>query len=93
MVRDLRCEEAVGRLEDFLDRELSASEAAEVEGHLATCLDCARAFAFESSLLAGLRGKLRRLDLAPGVRARLLAALAALAPQPPPQLEGPAGTA
>jgi anti-sigma factor (TIGR02949 family) len=73
------CEEAFRRLDDYLDRELSASEMTLVHEHLEICAGCAREFTFEESLLTGVRGKLAQLDveLPPDLRARVLAALAA----------------
>jgi anti-sigma factor (TIGR02949 family) len=41
------CEEV---LQPYLDRELSASEQAEVEHHLAACKWCERRFKFETDL-------------------------------------------
>jgi anti-sigma factor (TIGR02949 family) len=41
------CEEA---LQPYLDRELNATEQAEVEKHLATCSWCEKRFKFETDL-------------------------------------------
>jgi anti-sigma factor (TIGR02949 family) len=61
------CEEAFRRLDDFLDRELSAEEMERVQQHLAVCEGCAREFAFEASILTNVRDKLRQVDLPPGL--------------------------
>jgi anti-sigma factor (TIGR02949 family) len=69
------CEEAFRRLDDYLDRELSADEMALVNEHLEICAGCAREFSFESSLLRGVRDKLRQIDLPPSLQARILGVL------------------
>jgi anti-sigma factor (TIGR02949 family) len=57
----ITCAEAFRRLDDYLDRELSAHEAAEVEAHLRTCAACAREYSFEASVLNDVRAKVRRV--------------------------------
>ena len=57
------CEEVVRRLNDYLDRELSAAEMAMMKEHLDTCAQCASEHAFEASVLEELKRKLRRIDL------------------------------
>jgi len=69
------CEEAFRRLDDYLDRELSAEEAALVKEHLEICAGCAREFNFESSLLRGVRDKLRQIELPASLQARILGVL------------------
>ena len=69
------CEEAFRRLDDYLDRELSAEEMTLVHEHLDICAGCAREFNFESSVLRGVREKLRQIDLPDSLQARILAAL------------------
>jgi anti-sigma factor (TIGR02949 family) len=73
------CEEAFRRLDDFLDRELSAAEMTLVHEHLEICEGCAREFRFEESVLTNVRAKMAqiRVELPPGLQARVLAALAA----------------
>ncbi|AHG89421.1 putative transmembrane anti-sigma factor [Gemmatirosa kalamazoonensis] len=75
----LTCEEAFRRLDDFLDRELSAAETELVHEHLEICAGCAREFRFEASVLRGVRAKLRQIEvtLPAGLRDRVLRALAA----------------
>jgi anti-sigma factor (TIGR02949 family) len=65
------CEEAFRRLDDYLDRELSADETALVREHLEICAGCAREFNFEASLLKGVREKLRQVDLPESLQARI----------------------
>jgi anti-sigma factor (TIGR02949 family) len=70
------CEEAFRRLDDYLDRELSAEETMLVKEHLEICAGCAREFNFETSLLNGVRAKLQQIELPPTLQARILGALA-----------------
>ena len=69
------CEEAFRRLDDYLDRELSAEETVLVNEHLEICAGCAREFNFESSVLRGVRAKLRQIDVPPSLQARILGVL------------------
>ena len=66
------CEEAFRRLDDYLDRELSAAEMALVREHLEICAGCAREFRFEESVLRGVRTTLRRIDVPQDLQARVL---------------------
>ncbi|HEX5076204.1 MAG TPA: zf-HC2 domain-containing protein [Gemmatimonadaceae bacterium] len=69
------CEEAFRRLDDYLDRELSADEMTLVHEHLEICAGCAREFNFEASVLRGVREKLRQIELPDSLQARILAVL------------------
>lgn len=69
------CEEAFRRLDDYLDRELSEQEMHLVREHLEICAGCAREFGFESSVLRGVREKLRQVELPPSLQARILGVL------------------
>lgn len=57
------CEDALRRLDDYLDRQLPADEARRVEAHLAVCAACASKYRFERRFVAELRRKLRRFDI------------------------------
>lgn len=70
------CEEAFRRLDDYLDRELAPDEMARMHEHLETCAACAREFAFEASVLDGVKRKLRQIDVPSDVLARLTTAIA-----------------
>lgn len=83
MTEPYTCRDAFRRIGDYLDRELTPQEMAAVRRHLEACVVCAREFAFEAGLLAGLKQRLRRLDLPEDVRSRLASALAAARPPPP----------
>lgn len=70
------CEQAFARLDDYLDRELSAGEMQRVREHLDTCAVCASEYRFEMTVLADVRGKLARIDVPTGLRERISARLA-----------------
>jgi anti-sigma factor RsiW len=55
------CDTAVRRLWDYLDAELDPVRAAEVEAHLAECLECPPHFAFATTFLKALAAA-RRAD-------------------------------
>ncbi len=59
----LSCRETLELLDDYLDRELAASEVKLVQRHLKICRECSRKFAFEEALQHDIRDKLRRIDL------------------------------
>jgi len=65
------CLETVRRLDDYLDRELSATETVEVERHLEVCDRCLKRFQFEGAVLDDLRTKLRRVPVPETFEARL----------------------
>ena len=75
------CEEAFRRLDEFLDRRLSPEEMRIIEEHLEICAWCAREFNFEASVLYGMKGKLRQLDMPPNLVSKILSQL------PPPHEE------
>ena len=55
------CREVFRRLDDYLDRELTAPEMLRVKEHLETCEVCAREYKFEGKVLSDLKAKLRRV--------------------------------
>jgi len=69
------CEEAFRRLDDFLDRRLSPEETRLVNEHLQICAACTREFSFESSVLNGVRRKLRHLEAPADLLGRVLSQL------------------
>ena len=66
------CEEAFRRLDDFLDHRLSVEETRLVQEHLRICAACTREFAFEASVLNGVKHKLRQLDAPSDLLRRIL---------------------
>jgi anti-sigma factor (TIGR02949 family) len=69
------CEEAFRRLDDYLDRRLSPDEMRLIEEHLEVCDWCAREFNFETSVLDGLKRRLRQLDAPADLLSRILSRL------------------
>jgi hypothetical protein len=65
------CEHIFERLDDWIDRELSPEESRLAREHLATCEICAREYGFNSSLLKNVKQKLRRIEGAPDLMARI----------------------
>lgn len=68
MIRLVDCSPCAGiilRLDEYVDRSLSARERRQVEAHLAGCLDCAAKFRFETALVCCIRERLRRIDVPP----------------------------
>ena len=69
------CLETVRRLDDYLDRELTAEETRLVEEHLRTCDRCLRKFQFDRSVVEDIRAKLRRVPVPSRLRAAVIASL------------------
>ena len=67
----LTCQEAVARLDDYLDRELSEEEMRRVRHHLETCAGCAGHFRVEEDLLQQVRDKMRRIAVPGDLMARI----------------------
>ena len=61
------CREALKRLDDYLDRELSPTDMKWVRWHLKQCIHCSRKFAFEASVLRQVRSKLSRIAVPPSL--------------------------
>ena len=69
----LTCSEVFRRLDEYLDRALTAAEMAAVQEHLDICMVCAREYRFEERVLNDMRAKLTHLDIAPGLVDRVRA--------------------
>lgn len=65
----LTCMEVFRRLDDFVDRELSAAEMDQVRRHLETCALCAREVRLEERVIREVRSKLQRIAMPPEVEA------------------------
>ena len=65
------CEEAVKRLNDYLDHELSEDERCVVMKHLEICKPCLKRFSFEEKLLVSIRTKLSAIRAPEQIRDRL----------------------
>lgn len=69
------CEEAVKRLNEYLDHEMTPEERVVVLKHLEICRPCLARFSFEQHLIVTLRRNVSLLCLPPGVREKLFALL------------------
>ena len=56
------CHEALARLDDFTDRELSPDETRRVAAHLRICRECASKFRFQEELVAGIKQKIAHVE-------------------------------
>lgn len=65
------CAQVFARLEDWVDRELSADDLLRVERHLEICAVCAEEFRVEGEVLRSIRKKLHRIELPAGLEARV----------------------
>jgi len=65
------CEEAIQRLNDFLDHQLTEPERAVVLKHLEICRPCLRRFTFEQTLIVSLRQKVTRVCAPQALRDKL----------------------
>ncbi len=66
------CQEAVRRLTEWLDKELSPAEEARVQQHLNHCRGCFARFHFEETLLHTIRTRVETLRAPAGLRDRIL---------------------
>ncbi len=73
----LSCMEVFNRLDDYLDRNLSDHEIALVARHLDECMVCASEYRFEATVLAGLKSRLRRIEMPPHLLASIMSRLQA----------------
>lgn len=69
------CREAFGRLDDYLDRELTPGEMEGVRRHLEICAMCAEEFRIEAAILSEVRTKVERVRMPPDVARRIQSAL------------------
>jgi anti-sigma factor (TIGR02949 family) len=74
------CEEAFRRLDDYLDRRLGPADMRQIEEHLRICDACTREFAFEASVLEGVKHKLRHLSAPSDLLSRILGGLSGPGP-------------
>lgn len=70
--RSLDCREAIERLYEFLDQELTPEVRAAVEHHLRMCAGCFRHFEFERAFLQFLEARARGRGAGPDVKRRIL---------------------
>ncbi|HET7037803.1 MAG TPA: mycothiol system anti-sigma-R factor [Thermomicrobiaceae bacterium] len=60
-----KCDEALKRLYEYLDRELSSEELVEVQRHLDACPPCRDRFTFEADVLRLVRKSCRDVSAPP----------------------------
>lgn len=65
------CEEAVKRLNEYLDHQMTDAERVVVMRHLEICRPCLRRFTFEQTLVVSLRQKVAILCVPDAVREKL----------------------
>lgn len=65
------CEDAIRRLNEYLDHELTEAERVVVLKHLELCKPCLRRFTFEQTLIISLRQKITLLCTPQPVRDKL----------------------
>ena len=68
--REIKCEQALRQLFQYIDRELDDTKRAAMEHHLHTCHSCYSRVEFERRLKAKL-GELKKDDADPEVRERI----------------------
>jgi hypothetical protein len=71
----LTCEQAVKQFFAYLDRALAGEEVADVEAHLAACLDCCDRLSFSRELDAFVKGHLPDNPVPAALEARVRRAL------------------
>lgn len=69
------CTEILGRLDAYLDGELSTEESRHFEDHVAACFPCHERQEFRLCLRQIVRSKLTRADLPPGLAERVRGAI------------------
>lgn len=69
------CAEAFRKLDDYVDRQLSAEETRLLEQHLAVCVRCATEYKFEQQMIDQIRQKLRHVELPEGLVGKILRGL------------------
>jgi anti-sigma factor (TIGR02949 family) len=76
------CEQALRRLDGYLDRELAPEEMDLVRRHLDVCAHCAQDFRYQESVLEEIAAKLRRVHLPDGLADRVFRGLTPPRPDP-----------
>lgn len=74
----LFCKEAIERLDDYLDRELSPQEQQQVATHLKICAHCAQMYHFERGLIEDIRTKAVQVQVPPELMNQISLSLSAL---------------
>ena len=69
------CHDALERLDDYLDGELTPAENRQVAIHLAICLKCAQHYRFERGFIENVRAKLESVEMPPELMSQIRQAL------------------
>jgi anti-sigma factor (TIGR02949 family) len=69
------CRDALARLYEYIDRELSPADEKAVKMHLKLCRACSKRFRFEEQLLVRMREKGRTISAPEDLRRRIEAVL------------------
>lgn len=70
--RNIDCRQAVERLYEYLDRELTPELRSEVERHLDACAGCFSHFEFERAFLRFLEARARGRGAGPDLKRRII---------------------
>ena len=65
------CQQAIEKLNSYLDRELTEAEYAQVQRHIEGCRDCESLFSFEEGVLRLVRHHCSKTVAPAGVRDRI----------------------
>ncbi len=79
----LTCQETFRRLDDYVDRELSADEMQQVREHLDRCEWCASEYVFEEHVIQGVRERIRQITIPADLLSRISLALDRETVEPP----------
>ena len=79
----LTCQETFRRLDDYVDRELSADEMQQVREHLDRCAWCASEYVFEEHVIQGVRERIRQITIPSDLLSRISLALDRETAEPP----------
>lgn len=74
----LFCKEALEKLDDYLDHELSPDEQQQVATHLKICAHCAQMYHFERGFLEAIRNKAVQVQAPPELMNQISRSLSAL---------------
>jgi anti-sigma factor (TIGR02949 family) len=73
--RDIDCQEALERLYDYIDGELTPARAEEIKRHLEHCEPCLKVSTFETAWVRFLEVRTRARHAPPSLRKRVLESL------------------
>lgn len=68
----MNCQDAVDRMYEYLDEELTPEVREDVRRHLAACLPCLQHFGFEEAYLRFLRARTAAKSAPAGLRRQIL---------------------